>query len=67
MSKLTLTFDMEQEAHEATQAVHASEAWDALEQIYQAVRSYEKHDSVPTDRLHSNIRETIMEAQQCLM
>jgi hypothetical protein len=67
MSKLTLTFDMEQEAHEATKAVHADEAWRALENCYQAVRNYEKYDLGTIENLCSNIREITMEAQKCLM
>lgn len=59
--KVTLEFDIEINREELTDALHAGEAWLALEQIRFLLRQREKHgvsDEITFDRIEKELATT---------
>jgi len=59
--KVTLEFDIEINRQELTDALHAGEAWQALEQIRFLLRQREKHgvsDEITFDRIEKELATT---------
>jgi hypothetical protein len=59
--KVTLEFDIEINRQELTDALHAGEAWSALEQIRFLLRQREKHgvsDEITFDRIEKELATT---------
>lgn len=59
--KVTLEFDIEINRQELTDALHAGEAWAALEQIRFLLRQREKHDvsdEITFDRIEKELAAT---------